>query len=643
MKKKYPFLSASPSYYSHKMYDDTNPMDRRYDSDISVKQVKELQTGDCMIEYYAFHAGRWDARLAAVKKLTDQGLLEKIAKTDIDPRIRIKAINKLTDEEVLREIACTEGNMQVRLAIIAKFPDPAQRQAKIHYIARYDEKEDNRLAAIEKLTDQSVLTDIAKHDQASKVRAAAIKMLTDQSLLADIAKHDKAEYIRAAVVERLTDQHVLADMAKCDESPTVCRSAIARISDPNVLAELAKVGNKSAVRLAVAEKLSDPMLAQKVYADLAKYDRDRNTRGIAIAKLTDQRLLAVIAKNDSDSMNRRKAVTKISDPILEQETVTYLAMNEEVSWRDRLDYALKIEDNVIAQAIIADFIIHHAAEDYFESEVFSKLTDQHLLAGVAKNAPSLRACFVAVSKLTDKNLLTDVAKNSRHDRIRAEVMKQGLDPAALADIATTDADGRVRMGAAEILSDPAFAQEVYAAVAGNEAEDRSAREEAVAKLTVESVLAELAMNPGNGHVRLAAVEKLSDPALRQQGYVALARHDAESEIRIKAADALVNNDPDENLLDELILICGRELKSSDDENIRNQAAATLLTIYRKYGKRKIAYTYNGTFIRTGQEGRSSHEDWVQVWDDFGFGWDENHTDEHTDTRYTYKIYFSTER
>jgi tetratricopeptide (TPR) repeat protein len=80
--------------------------------------------------------------------------------------------------------------------------------------AKNDNTSNARLAAVKKLTDQTLLADIAKNDNDSIVRLAAVKKLTDQTLLADIAKNTKDPVVRLTTVKKLDAKTVLIDIAK---------------------------------------------------------------------------------------------------------------------------------------------------------------------------------------------------------------------------------------------------------------------------------------------------------------------------------------------------------------------------------------------------------------------------------------------
>jgi hypothetical protein len=195
-----------------------------------------------------------------------------------------------------------------------------------------------------------------------------------------------------------------------------------------------------------------------------------------------------------------------------------------------------------------------------------KLTDQALLANLARNGKWQSVCIAAINNLTDSAILADIAINtpynelhryahvSQHDvvaiigeaavkgitsqsdladvakhahnsAVRYSAVEKLTDQALLTDIAETINEKRfIRVAAAEKSSLSFLAQELYADIAINETRIDS-RIEAVEKLTVQTLLAKVAKTTrdhsfGYGveqfdytKVREAAVRKLTDQAL----------------------------------------------------------------------------------------------------------------------------------
>jgi len=129
-----------------------------------------------------------------------------------------------------------------------------------------------------------------------------------------------------------------------------------------------------------------------------------------------------------------------------------------------------------------------------------------------------------------------------------------------------------------------------------------ARNEAVKKLTGHNMLVDFVKNASDCVVRKNAVTKLTD----QNALTDIAKNDINMEVRITAALMLANHNIDEDLLMELIGMCGNELKNSYSEKIRSLAAEALISFYRKYRKKEII-DYNGTIIHYGRsDGHADH-------------------------------------
>jgi len=192
----------------------------------------------------------------------------------------------------------------------------ASEQARLGRIARTDMDYRVREAAVKKVTDQAVLAEIvragARYSPDSKfrgVRLAAVKKLTDQAVLAEVAKTDGGSDVRFAAVEGLTDRPVLEEIARTDEDYRVSSAAARKLTDAAVLAEIARTGKNSTLRLALVKQLTD----HAALAEIARTDEDYRVRKAAAEKLTDQDVLAEIARNDADLAVRSAAATLIAD------------------------------------------------------------------------------------------------------------------------------------------------------------------------------------------------------------------------------------------------------------------------------------------------------------------------------------------
>ena len=80
-----------------------------------------------------------------------------------------------------------------------------------------------RLAAVQKLTDQSLLEKVAFEDQDEQVREAAVARITNQVVLAKIATQHTNGSIRAQAVWYLTDPVVLDKIVTNEKEEVIIR------------------------------------------------------------------------------------------------------------------------------------------------------------------------------------------------------------------------------------------------------------------------------------------------------------------------------------------------------------------------------------------------------------------------------------
>ena len=101
-------------------------------------------------------------------------------------------------------------------------------------------------------------------------------------------------------------------------------------------------------------------------------------------------------------------------------------------------------------------------------EAVDKLTDQAVLADLAKNDAEYYVRWGAVKKITDQAVLTDVAENDKNCYVLLAVAEkltdQTLAQKVYAYLAKNSADDDVRLKAAGKLTDQTLAQEIYAEV-----------------------------------------------------------------------------------------------------------------------------------------------------------------------------------
>jgi hypothetical protein len=234
-----------------------------------------------------------DYRKAAVKNLTDQSVLAKVAD---DVFVQQEVIEKLTDQEALAKIAGTTIDCHIREKAFAKLKD----HVLLTKIALEAKESENRKAATEKLTDATILSKIAKEDKESSVREAAVDKLTDVNLLSEIMATDDDCNVRYATIWRRSELTLSAEMF---------RKAIKDQTDQAFLSWIALKTKNSKDCLAIINKVMD----QETLVKVATETEDKDVCRLAMSRITKQDWLYNIALRSPRPFCRREAVSHLTD------------------------------------------------------------------------------------------------------------------------------------------------------------------------------------------------------------------------------------------------------------------------------------------------------------------------------------------
>jgi hypothetical protein len=226
---------------------------------------------------------------------------------------------------------------------------------------------------------------------------------------------------------------------------------VSRLTDQGFLAEIAIHAKRSNVREAAVKRITD----QSVLAGIAGSDTDFSIRKAAVDRLTDQSLLAGIAGSDTDYFIRKAAV----DRVTEESVLVDIFKNEQ---------QLGVFFEVVGRRLVGH------------------CTDQIALAKIAKKAKDPELRKLALADVTDEGVLVDIVKSEEN-------------PAMLG------VAGRKLVGHC--------ADQLVLARIAEKAEGPELRRMALAGVTDEGALAEIAMSGGFADVCSAATERLANPRL----------------------------------------------------------------------------------------------------------------------------------
>jgi hypothetical protein len=146
------------------------------------------------------------------------------------------------------------------------------------------DNEEEALEAVAKIRDEARLARVAKKTRCYKARKAAMERVTNQSLLADIIKNVKECCdIHIAALKRVTGQRLLADIALYGRIGYLCLSAAARVTNPGQHEHIAKEARHWLARMAAVTRVTN----QRLLADIARKDKNSYVRKVAAHQLVN--------------------------------------------------------------------------------------------------------------------------------------------------------------------------------------------------------------------------------------------------------------------------------------------------------------------------------------------------------------------
>ena len=188
-------------------------------------------------------------RIAAVKRISDQAQLARIARLPGHPKTRLAAIKRLHDQDALEKLVLLDPNGSITYAALVQLRSPES-------LARIVEKLPSgtlREIALRGVTDQEVLLRLALRDKSDRVRAFASQRLTDPRVMQryvlteDTRKH--SIYLRCrAVVERMSDSGALTEISVRAERVRDAWPAVDRIVGPRHLLRVVETAKLQEVR-----------------------------------------------------------------------------------------------------------------------------------------------------------------------------------------------------------------------------------------------------------------------------------------------------------------------------------------------------------------------------------------------------------
>ncbi|MDI6451706.1 hypothetical protein [Anaerobaca lacustris] len=422
-----------------------------------------------------------NVRQAAVRRVTNQALLAKVAVEDEDGNVRGAAVAKLTDQALLAKVAVGDKDGNVRGAAVERLTD----QALLAKVAVEDEDGNVRRLAVAKLTDQALLAKVAVEDRDMIVRLTAIGGLRDRAVLQTVLQrfkdregfyaHDhEGSYaheiarLRLCLVDPYMERslgrtHVMVGLTLKEQGYGLANSAFAFPTIMHTLhghvLSVVVFGDRLPRQISMSWYPSFPYRSTRLsYAIPARVDISDILRPLLAT--VPQAGLELLAVNSPLAEVRQAAVINLTDKRLlaRPEIQALLAEVAEAKGYQFVHVSraavMKLTDETLLarpaiQARLAE-VASRARDDVAGKAAgkaaVNKLTDQALLAKVAVEGDSWRVKMAAVNKLTDQALLAKVAVEAK-SHFRQAAVEKLTDQALLATVAADDEDSFVRNAA----------------------------------------------------------------------------------------------------------------------------------------------------------------------------------------------------
>lgn len=186
-------------------------------------------------------------------KETDQRKLAEISQNAPNDMIRQAAIEKLSDVSILADLAQNDVRADTRLRAVNMLSHwaetAAESQAVFEHIAKNERDKNVREAAVYKLYNQSLLVDIIKNERDERLCVAAVSRLTKRTAIDDIARNGRNYKIRSIAIKKLVG---IEPVTMPWQAPQDFVSAINKISDSIFLEDIANnTENKQEKRAAI--------------------------------------------------------------------------------------------------------------------------------------------------------------------------------------------------------------------------------------------------------------------------------------------------------------------------------------------------------------------------------------------------------
>lgn len=264
-----------------------------------------------------------EVAMSYVQRLTDQKMIEVVAKEARSDTVRLEAIKRVENQVLLAKIAM-------------------QGEGSGHLLVKQGNggtsNVDVRPIAMERVKDQKLLVDIAKKAKSAYIRLEAVEQVADQVVLVDLWEHEKDEWVRDAILDKINNSHPIKQKFYATKVKNYdgiflnvpygsIYDAVTKLTDQKLLADVAKNAKNVEVSKRVAEKLVE----QDLLFDVAMNSKHEMAAEVAASKLNNQKQIVEVLKNSKLRSARLSVVEKVKDIEVLKALVKTTRNDEELS------------------------------------------------------------------------------------------------------------------------------------------------------------------------------------------------------------------------------------------------------------------------------------------------------------------------
>ena len=190
-----------------------------------------LPIGELFMSIFDFVKPNWKKSDPAVRaksvetEVTDQGIIEEMASSDSDAKVRTAAVKKLNSIAALQKISKSDADEGVRRLAATRYQDEVVKKLKT-----ITEVSNEDLAYLADIKDTHFAEDLLKSNTTcDALRKELVKICNKPSTLATVATRDANEEIALAAAEKVTSDSLMADIAKSSKHTSVRKAVSEKI------------------------------------------------------------------------------------------------------------------------------------------------------------------------------------------------------------------------------------------------------------------------------------------------------------------------------------------------------------------------------------------------------------------------------